>query len=47
MSRNALYAIIALLVIVLAVLGFMYYQEQNTASLDISVGENGVSVDAG
>lgn len=47
MSRNLMTIIIVLLVVALAVVGYMYYQDQQTTSLEINVDENGISVDAG
>lgn len=46
MNRNALYAIIGVLVAALVVVGVMYYQDQQTASLEIEFGQDGISVDA-
>lgn len=46
MSRNTLYIVIAALVVVLLVVGYLYYQErQNTARMEISVGKGGISVE--
>lgn len=46
MNRNLMTIIIVVLVVALGVVGYMYYQDQQTTSLDISVGEDGVSIDA-
>lgn len=46
MNRNMMTIIIVILVVALGVIGYMYYQDQQTASLDINVGENGISIDA-
>jgi len=46
MSRNALYIVIAILVVGVAVVGFQLYQEQQEPSgLEINIGESGVSVE--
>jgi hypothetical protein len=45
MSRNALYAIIAVLVLAGGALGYeLYAQRQKTDSLEINVGKNGMSI---
>lgn len=46
MSRNLMTAIIVILIAALAVIGYMYYQDQQSNSLDISVSEDGISMDA-
>lgn len=45
MSRNMMVIIIAILVVALAVVGYMYYQAQQTNRLEISVGEHSISVE--
>lgn len=46
MNRNGLYLLIGALVIVTGVIGYLYYQErQQTAGVDISVGESGISIE--
>jgi hypothetical protein len=46
MNRNALYALIGVLVIAAAVLGYQLYQEQHkTSGIEITIGKTGVSVD--
>ncbi len=46
MSRNVLYAVIALLAVALLILGYSYYQErQNTAHMEINIGKSGISVE--
>jgi hypothetical protein len=46
MSRNALYIVIAILVVGVAVVGFQLYREQQEPSgLEINIGESGVSVE--
>lgn len=47
MNRNSLYLIIGALVIAMGVVGYLYYQErQQTAGVDINVGESGISIEA-
>ena len=45
MNRNALYAVIAILAIGLAVVGWKLYDEQNKAGIAIEVGKGGLSVE--
>lgn len=46
MNRNGLYMIIGALVVVMGVLGYLYYQErQQAAGVDINVGNGGVSIE--
>ena len=45
MNRNILYLIIVLLVVAVSVLGYFYYQEQKTTSgVDITVDDQGLSI---
>ena len=45
MNCNGLYLIIGALVVVMGVVGYLYYQErQQTAGVDISVGKGGISI---
>ncbi len=46
MNRNALYIIIAVLVVAIVVLGWQYYQDRQTKDLQINIGGSGVSVKA-
>jgi predicted negative regulator of RcsB-dependent stress response len=46
MSRNALYVIIGVLVIALALLAWKYYDDQNSSKLEINMGNGGISVEA-
>lgn len=46
MSRNTLYLIIGALVAVLAIGGYMYYQDQQTSKLEIKLGNGGISVES-
>ena len=45
MNRNALYVVIGGLFVVTAVLGYQYYQEQQKSSVEISVGEGGLTIE--
>lgn len=45
MSRNALYLFIALFAAASAVLGYLYYQDQQaTSTIKIDIGKSGVSI---
>jgi predicted negative regulator of RcsB-dependent stress response len=46
MNRNVLAVIVVALVVIVGVLGYRLYQEQNTSGIDIEVGEGGVSIEA-
>ena len=45
MKRNNLYLIIGALIVAVAVIGYLLYQEQREPSLEIEVDGNGLSVD--
>ena len=45
MQRNHLYLVIAALAVVVAVLGYQYYQERQKSSIAISVGEGGLTIE--
>jgi hypothetical protein len=46
MSRNALYAIIALLVVAGGFIGYQWYAErQKTDRVEIDIGKNGLSIE--
>lgn len=46
MNRNVLYGAIAALVVVVAVLGFYFYQErQKTTRVEINVDKGGISIE--
>jgi hypothetical protein len=46
MTRNALYAVIAVLAVGAAVLGYQLYQDrQKTSSVEISVGNSGLKIE--
>jgi hypothetical protein len=44
MTRNALYILIGLLVVGLAVVGYLYYQESQSG-IDIKIGDEGISIE--
>ena len=45
MNRNTLYAVVAILAIGLAVVGWRLYQEENKSGIEIEVGEGGLTVE--
>lgn len=45
MNRNALYVVVAVLAIGLAIVGWRLYQEENKAGIEIEVGDGGLSVE--
>lgn len=46
MNGNGLYLIIGAMVVVMGVVGYLYYQErQQTVGIDISVGRSGISTE--
>ena len=46
MNRNGLYLLIGALIVAVGVFGYLYYQErQQTAGIDINVGESGISIE--
>jgi hypothetical protein len=45
MKRNALYLIIGALSVVAAVVGYQYYQDQQTTGIELSVGGSGISIE--
>jgi predicted negative regulator of RcsB-dependent stress response len=46
MNRNILYLVIGGLAVVAVVLGYQVYQErQKTSSVEISIGERGISIE--
>ena len=45
MNRNGLYLVIGALVVAVGIVGYLYYQErQQTAGVDINVGQSGISI---
>ena len=44
-NQNNLYLIIGVLVVVIAVGGFLFYQERHKSGIDVEVGEKGISVE--
>ena len=46
MNRNVTYLVIGALVVAVAVVGYLLYQErQQTSGIDINVGESGISIE--
>jgi hypothetical protein len=45
MSRNALYGLIAILVIALVAFGIYTYQQQSRPGIEVRVDEQGISID--
>ena len=46
MNRNILYALIAVLAVAAAALGYeLHHERQNTSGVDISIGDHGISVE--
>jgi hypothetical protein len=46
MNRNILYALIAVLAVAAAGLGYqLYHERQKTTGVDISIGDHGISVE--
>ncbi len=46
MSRNGLYLLIGALVVAVAVIGYMLYEERQSG-IEIEIGERGISVEGG
>ncbi len=46
MNRNMLYLVVGALVVVIGVVGYLYYQERQTSSVDINFGKSGISIEA-
>ncbi|PZX50760.1 hypothetical protein [Cereibacter changlensis] len=44
MTRNTLYLLIGVLLVGLAVVGYLYYQESQSG-VEIRIGEQGISID--
>lgn len=44
-SRNALYAVVAILVVALVVFGIYTYQQQTRPGIEVRVDEQGISID--
>ena len=45
MSRNALYGVIAILVVALVAFGIYTYQQQSRPGIEVRVDEQGISID--
>jgi predicted negative regulator of RcsB-dependent stress response len=46
MSRNVLYLVIGALAVIVAVLGYRYYQDQQTTGITIEMDEGGISIES-
>ena len=44
MNRNALYLVIGVLAVTVAILSYQYYQEQRTSGITIDVGKGGMTI---
>jgi predicted negative regulator of RcsB-dependent stress response len=44
-NNNGLYLIIGVLLVVIVVGGFLFYQERNKSGIDVEVGDKGISVE--
>ncbi len=44
MSRQTLTIVIAIVAVGAAILGYMYYQDQQTSGVEIKIGEGGISI---
>ena len=45
MSRQTLTIVIAILAVGAAILGYMYYQDQQKTGVEIKIGEGGISIE--
>lgn len=45
MNRNVTYLVIGALVVAVAVIGYMLYQERQTSGIDINVDDSGISIE--
>lgn len=45
MSRNGLYAVIAILLVAIVAFGIYMYQQQSRPGLEVRVDEQGISID--
>ena len=45
MNRNVLFLLIGALVVVIGVVGYLYYQERQTAGVAIDFGANGIKIE--
>ncbi len=45
MNRNILYLVIGTLAVVAVVIGYMLYQEQQKAGIEIDLGNGGISIE--
>ncbi len=44
MNRNLLFGLACLVIIVVAVVGYIIYEDQHTSGIDVKVGNGGLSV---
>ena len=45
MSRNSLYAVIALFAVLAGFFAFQYYQESRTSGVEVQIGQDGVKIE--
>ena len=45
MNRNVLYLLVGALIVAVGVVGYLYYQESQTTSVDINFGKSGLSIE--
>ncbi|KGF66770.1 membrane protein [Hoeflea sp. BAL378] len=45
MSRNTLAIVIAIVAVGAAILGYMYYQDQQTSGVEIKIGQDGIKIE--
>jgi predicted negative regulator of RcsB-dependent stress response len=45
MNRNVIYLIVGALVVATAVLGYQLYQERNKTGIELSIGDQGISIE--
>lgn len=46
MNRNVLYLVIGALIVIVAFLGYRYYQDQQRSGITIEMDEGGMSIDS-
>lgn len=45
MNRNMLYSIIGILAVIVTILGYQYYQEQQNSGVEINIDKSGISIE--
>lgn len=45
MNHNLLYAVVGGIAVIVGLLGYQYYQDTQTSSIELNVGEGGVSIE--